>query len=87
MPLYLYDCLECKEQMNIRHSYKEINVRCILCGSQNIQKNLSTVLKVTKKEISGQEKAGTEVNKAIEEGKKTLEEYKKKQKKRIHKQK
>ena len=87
MPLYFYDCLGCGEQVNIRHSYKEKDIECPLCNSENIRKNLSTVLQATKKITGNKEKTGTEVNKAIEEGKKTLEEYKKKQKKRTHKQK
>ena len=87
MPLYVYDCLTCQEQINIRHSYGATGIKCTKCGSLDIKKNLSQVLQVTKKVTVDKEKTGTEVNKAIEEGKKTLEEYKKKQKKRIHKQK
>ena len=84
MPLYVYDCLSCKEQINIRHSYNAKEVVCSLWKSQNIKKNLSGVLQVTKKCYNNKEKTGDQVNQAIEEGKQELETYKKKQEKRIY---
>ena len=59
-------------------------VTCFLCKSQNIKKNLSGVLQVTKKCYNNKEKTGDQVNRAIEEGKQELETYKKKQEKRIY---
>lgn len=87
MPLYIYDCLDCNKQINIRHSYKENDIKCTLCDSKNIKKNLSNVLRMTKSVTPGKEKTGNQVKKAIEDGKKELEEHKKKQKKRVHKKK
>lgn len=49
MPLYVYDCLNCKKQVKIRHSYSAKGITCTKCNSQNLQKNLSNVLQVTKK--------------------------------------
>lgn len=87
MPLYIYDCLECEKQISIRHSYKENDVKCTLCGSKNIKKNLSNVLRLTKSATPGEEKVGSQVKKAIEDGKKEIEEQKRKQQKRVHKKK
>tara|TARA_R110000744_G_scaffold216561_4_gene335347 strand:- start:2963 stop:3226 length:264 start_codon:yes stop_codon:yes gene_type:complete len=84
VPLYVYDCLDCKQQINIRHSYNAKEVACSLCKSQNIKKNLSGVLQATKKCYNNKEKTGDQVNQAIEEGQQELETYKKKQEKRIY---
>ena len=85
MPLYVYDCLTCQEQINIRHSYGATGIKCTKCGSLDIKKNLSQVLQVTKKCYNIKEQTGSQVKKAIEDGKKELEDYKKKKKKRIYK--
>jgi putative FmdB family regulatory protein len=85
MPLYSYDCLECKKNFNIRHAYSAKNVTCIFCNSEKIKKNLSNVIRSTKKCYNNNEQVGTEVNKAIEEGKRDLKKYQQKQKNRIHK--
>jgi putative FmdB family regulatory protein len=87
MPLYVYDCLDCERQISIRHSYKDSDVKCTLCESKNIKKNLSNVLRMTKAAAPGEEKTGSQVKKAIEDGKKELEEHKKKQQKRVYKKK
>ena len=87
MPLYVYDCLDCKEQVSIRHAYNAKGVECTNCKSQNIQKNLSNVLQVTKKCYNIKEETGSQVKKAIEEGKKELEQQKSKQKSRVYKDK
>jgi hypothetical protein len=42
-------------------------VECTNCKSQNIQKNLSNVLQVTKKCYNTKEKTGSQVEKAIQE--------------------
>ena len=85
MPLYNYTCLECEENFDIRHSYKEKNIQCTFCKSQNIKKNLSNVLRVTKKCYNNKEKVGTKVQTAIEDGKNELKEYKKKLSKKVYK--
>lgn len=88
MPLYSYDCLECKGSFSARHSYKAEGIVCVLCGSGNIQKNLSSTLTVTKKEKTvGNKKVGHEVNKAIQDGKQELNDYKRKRKNRVFKNK
>ena len=87
MPLYAYDCLTCQEQINIRHSYGEKDIKCTKCGSLDIKKNLSKVLQVTKKCYNIKEQVGSQVKKAIEDGKKELKDYKNKQKKRVYKKK
>tara|TARA_R110000823_G_C15952304_1_gene502117 strand:+ start:17518 stop:17781 length:264 start_codon:yes stop_codon:yes gene_type:complete len=84
MPLYSYDCLECKVSVNIRHSYAEKDVYCPKCDSKNIKKNLSKVLQATKKCYNIKEQAGIEVRKAIEGGKQELNDYKKKQQKKVY---
>tara|TARA_R100000995_G_scaffold84568_2_gene63682 strand:- start:17839 stop:18099 length:261 start_codon:yes stop_codon:yes gene_type:complete len=85
VPLYNYTCLECEENFDIRHSYKEKNIQCTFCKSQNIKKNLSNVLRVTKKCYNNKEKVGTKVQTAIEDGKSELKEYKKKLSKKVYK--
>tara|TARA_B100001113_G_C21069581_1_gene604951 strand:+ start:992 stop:1258 length:267 start_codon:yes stop_codon:yes gene_type:complete len=88
MPLYAYNCSECKGEFSIRHSYKAKDIVCSICGSDKIQKNLSyqsVVSKVTKQKVN--EKTGTEVKKAIQDGKQELSEYKKKQSNRVYKKK
>lgn len=87
MPLYIYDCTDCKKQVEIRHSYNEKNIRCPVCNSLNIKKNLSSVLQVTKKCYNIKEEVGSQVKKAIDEGKQELQDYKKKQSKRVYKKK
>jgi len=87
MPLYVYNCLDCKEQISIRHAYNAKGVECINCKSHNIKKNLSSVLQVTKKCYNNKEKTGSQVQKAIEEGKQDLKVYKDKQSKRVYKKK
>jgi len=85
MPLYLYDCLECKKQSQIRHSYKDKDISCLECGSKNIKKNLSSILQTVKKTDGGKEKAGSKVLEAIEEGREELKNYKSKISKRVYK--
>jgi len=88
MPLYAYNCSECKGEFSIRHSYKAEGIVCSICGSTNIQKNLSyqsAVSKVTKQKVN--DKTGTEVKKAIQDGKQELNDYKKKQSNRVYKKK
>ena len=88
MPLYVYNCLDCKGEFSIRHSYKAQGIICSLCGSDKIHKNLShkfAVSKITKEKVS--DKIGTEVNKAIQDGKQELNKYKKRKKNRVFKQK
>ena len=85
MPLYSYDCLECKKNFNIRHSYNTTNIVCTLCQSVKIKKNLSKVLRSPKKCYTDKEQTGTQVIKAIEEGREELKKYQKQQQNRIHK--
>ncbi len=85
MPLYSYDCLGCKEKVDIRHSYKEKNIHCPKCNSTNIKKNLSKVLQLAKKCYNIKEQVGTEVHKAIEDGRQEVQSFKKNQKKRVYK--
>jgi len=87
MPLYLYDCASCEQQFEVRHSYGSKDVTCTLCGSEDIKRNLSNSFTVAKKNNFNKSKVGDEVIKAIEEGKQDLDSYKKKRKKRVHKEK
>ena len=87
MPLYFYDCEKCEKQFELRHSYGAKDIICVYCGAEEIKKNLSNVLQVTKKCYNTKEKAGSQVEKAIKEGKQELEEYKKKQKNKVYKDK
>ena len=87
MPLYSYDCQSCEQQFELRHSYGAKDIVCVLCGSDEINKNLSSVLQVTKKCYNIKEETGSQVKKAIEEGKKELEQQKNKQKSRVYKDK
>ena len=84
MPLYTYDCLVCKTQFNIRHSYGAKGVECTSCKSPNIKKNLSSVLRVTKKHQASEEAVGNQVNKAIEEGKQGLKDFRKDKEGRVY---
>jgi putative FmdB family regulatory protein len=77
MPLYNYTCSECDKNFDIRHSYADKNIECVFCNSLNIKKNLSKVLRVTKKCYNNKEQVGSQVKKAIEEGKDKLKKYKK----------
>ena len=87
MPLYAYNCLECKELFTIRHSYKAEGVKCIKCKSENIKKNLSDVLQRSKKCYNIKEATGNKVHEAIKEGKEELTTYKKERKNRVYKEK
>ena len=85
MPLYSYDCLDCKLNVDIRHAYGDKNVQCPSCKSENLKKNLSKVLQTVKKCYNIKDQPGTEVHKAIEEGRQEVQSFKEKQKKRIYK--
>ncbi len=87
MPLYSYDCQSCEQQFELRHPYGAKDIVCVLCGSDEIKKNLSSVLQVTKKCYNIKEETGSQVKKAIEEGKEELEQQKNKQKSRVYKDK
>lgn len=87
MPLYIYDCQDCKKQVEIRHNYSAKGVQCPKCNSLNIKKNLSGVLQLTKKCYNIKEQTGSQVKKAIDEGKQELQDYKKKQSNRVYKKK
>jgi LSD1 subclass zinc finger protein len=87
MPLYVYDCIDCKESINIRHAYGAKNIRCTKCNSANLKKNLSSVLQLSKKCYNIKDKVGNEVNKAISEGKEELDNFKKQRKNRVYKDK
>ncbi len=84
MPLYAYDCLECKLTFEIRHSYGAKNILCDICKSPDIIKNLSSSAHTAIKITDIKNKAGDEVKKAIESGKHELEEYKKTKKDRVY---
>ena len=73
--------------MNIRHTYSAKDVTCTECNSPNIKKNLSGVLQLTKKCYNIKDKVGNEVHKAIKEGKKELDNFKKQRKNRVYKDK
>ena len=85
MPLYSYDCLDCKKAFNIRHSYKDTDIECVHCQSKKVKKNLSSVLRATKKCYNEEKKVGTEVQSAIEDGKNELKRYKKNLSKKVYK--
>ena len=87
MPLYSYNCGNCEKEFELRHSYNAKGIECVYCGSLEIKKNLSNVLQVTKKCYNTKEKTGSQVEKAIQEGKQELEAYKKQKKNRVYKKK
>ena len=84
MPLYAYDCIDCKSVVEIRHSYNQKDIVCTICGSLNIKKNLSSSIQRVKKLDNIKSKTGDEVRKAIESGKQDLEDYKKTRKNRVY---
>ena len=78
MPLYEYNCNACGILFEIRHGYKQEGITCSSCGSPSIAKNLSSVLHASKKSPSQKDtRKGSEVIKAIEEGKRELVDFKK----------
>lgn len=87
MPLYAYQCLECEQVMDIRHSYGAKDIKCSHCESYNIKKNLSSVLQVTKKCYNIKDKVGSQVQEAIKEAKEEVQVYKQDKKKRVYKKK
>tara|TARA_R110002020_G_scaffold426963_1_gene636314 strand:+ start:69 stop:332 length:264 start_codon:yes stop_codon:yes gene_type:complete len=87
MPLYCYDCLSCRQVFNVRHSYKQQGISCPACGSLEISKNLSEAIRIPKKNIYVQQKDGTMVKEAIEDGKQELENYKKERTNKVYQEK
>jgi|TARA_R110002020_G_scaffold472145_2_gene699844 putative FmdB family regulatory protein len=86
MPKYDYRCSECETQFELRHSYKFKDARCTECGSDKVNKILSSVSKVVKKTVSNQTSpVGGEVNKAISDGQRELEKTKKGLKGKVYK--
>ena len=86
MPKYDYQCSECEIQFELRHSYKFKDARCAECGSDKINKILSSVSKVVKKTVNNQSSpVGEEVNKAISDGQQELEKTKKKLEGKVYK--
>jgi putative FmdB family regulatory protein len=84
MPLYNYTCSDCGEVFDLRHPYAEKNIQCVVCKSENIKKNLSKVLRVTKKCYNNKEKVGSKVVEAIEDGREELKKYKNIQKNKVY---
>jgi putative FmdB family regulatory protein len=88
MPLYMYVCEECQQKFETRHSYRDVLRECILCGSTSVKKDLSSV--ITKPKInnkSDKKTTGSEVIKAIEEGKEELSSLKKDKTGRVYRKK
>jgi hypothetical protein len=67
--------------MEIRHSWKEKNIKCIFCNGTSLKKNIPPVMVINKHKlasIKGVPKPGTIVNQTIEESKKELRQEKRK---------
>ena len=78
MPLYMYMCDACHQKFETRHSYKDVLKNCILCASTSIRKDLSSVVVRPKLNNTIDKKTtGSEVIKAIEEGKEDLSSLRK----------
>jgi len=76
MPLYHYLCKDCNKDFEIRHRYREKGIVCLYCNTESIIKYLGNTVSVVKKVITKKEKVGSEVYKAIEDGKQELEKAK-----------
>lgn len=84
MPQYVYDCLACKSQTHIRHSYRATGITCGECGSDKIIKNLSTPFNDARiKSENSENSVGDEVKEAIKNNGHELREMKKKIKNRV----
>ena len=78
MPLYQYTCGDCDKIFEIRHRYTDTGIVCKFCQSKNIKKFLGNKSLVTSRRVQDKEKIGSEVIRAIEEGRADLEKTKKK---------
>lgn len=78
MPLYQYTCADCEETFEVRHRYSDTGIVCKLCQSENIKKFLGNKSLVTSRKAQNKQSIGSEVIKAIEEGRADLETTKKK---------
>lgn len=43
MPRYDYQCLDCENTFELRHGFEEQPAPCPHCGSQNLEKRITTV--------------------------------------------
>tara|TARA_R110000824_G_scaffold54557_5_gene150551 strand:- start:2699 stop:2947 length:249 start_codon:yes stop_codon:yes gene_type:complete len=48
MPIYLYECGTCEEVFKVRHGMSETCECCILCGSNVIERKVSTFTNLSK---------------------------------------
>ena len=48
MPIYLYECATCKEVFKVRHGMSETCECCTLCGSNTIERKVSTFTNLSK---------------------------------------
>lgn len=86
MPLYQYKCNRCQNGFEVRHSYRALGTKCVLCESEDIQRVLasppqrSIVIKDIRK------KTGAEVTRAIEEARSEIERVKEQKSQRVRKE-
>lgn len=78
MPRYNYQCEECEEYFEVRHSMTESLEECIHCESEEIRRVPSIpnyIMKVNKK---ADKKVGSIVEEYIKENKRSIKEEKEK---------
>ena len=74
MPRYSYKCDDCSQIFEVRHSFEEKCVACLMCGSTNkITRVPSSIFFAQQhKQVSGESPPGQAVKRAIEEAREEL---------------
>jgi len=85
MPLYSYQCLDCKIMFEARHSYKDKLTHCVECSSKRIQKYLGTPLRKVTKNKNQKTNTGDLVDQTIVETKHEIRKDKRKLSQRVFK--
>ena len=76
MPIYYYNCKECKETIKTMHSIKELLVDCTECESKDSLVRVPSHF-ISSKSIEKKSKAGDLVNEKIQEFTQELKDEKK----------
>ena len=77
MPRYVYECSKCDGQFQVVHGMSEEHTICGFCASNNIHR-VPQMVHFSTRELSKDDKVGSEVKRAIEENKAILKDEKKK---------
>lgn len=76
MPIYLYECLGCKESFKVRHSMSEVCECCTSCGSNEVNRIPTSFMSLSKEKIE-KNKVGDLTREFIENSKVDLKNQKK----------